>query len=298
MSAQPPPTADDSTPWRLISASEPRPGRDRNEDLIGSSASAVWVLDGASSHGLMPACCGRDAYWYVHALSDALRGALAHDEGLDLRQVVADAIRTVSAEHHAACPNASATTALAATLALVRRRGDLLDHMVLGDSTLLVETAGGVVERTDRRLSDVAPDVREQIRDHLRGGGGYSSPAYRSLLTRLVEAEQAARNRADGYWIAAEDPEAADHALTGTFRIGSGPGEARRIVLLSDGLARAVTIFRLHGGWPQFLSALVAQGPTACFAALRSAENADPDGVRFPRTSVSDDASVVICDLA
>jgi hypothetical protein len=256
------------------------------------------VLDGASSHGLTLACCDRDAYWYVHALSDALRGALAHDESLDLRQVLAEAIRIVRAEHQAACSNASATTAPAATLALVRLRGDLLDYIVLGDSTLLVETESGVVERTDRRLSDIASDVREQIRDHLRGGGGYSSPAYRSLLTRLVEAERAFRNTADGYWIAAEDPEAAAQALTGAYRIGSRSGEARRIALLSDGLARAVTLFRLYGGWPQLLAALVSGGPAACIATLRSAENADPDGVRSPRTSLSDDASVVVCDLA
>jgi hypothetical protein len=170
--------------------------------------------------------------------------------------------------------------------------------MVLGDSTLLVETDSGVVERTDRRLSDIAPDVREQIRDYLRSGGGFSSPVYRSALTRLIEAERASRNTRDGYWIAAEDPEAAAHALTGMFRIGSGPGEARSIALLSDGLARTVTIFRLHDGWPQLLAAIVADSPAACITTLRSAEDADPDGVRFPRTTVSDDASVVVCDLA
>ena len=298
MSAQPPPTPDDLAPWRLISASDRRPGRERNEDLIGGTSSAAWVLDGASSHGLTPACCGRDAYWYVHALSGALAEILAHHDALDLRQVLAEAILSVRADHHAACSNPSATTGPAATVALARRRGDLLDYLVLGDSTILVETESGVVEGTDRRLSDVASGIRAEIRDHLRGGSGYSSSVYRSLVKQLVTVERAARNTAGGYWIAAEDPEAAAHALTGTFPIGSATEEARRIALLSDGFARAVTTFHLHEGWQQLLDALVSEGPAACIAALRSTEYADPQGLRFPRTSRSDDASVVVCDLS
>ena len=94
------------------------------------------------------------------------------------------------------------------------------------------------------------------------------------------------------------NPEAAAHALTGTISIGSGPEQARRIALLSDGFARAVTIFGLYDGWQKLLSALVLDGPTPCVGALRSAEDADPQGLRFPRTSQSDDASVVVCYLS
>ena len=298
MSAQPPPTPDDLTPWPLISVSDTRPGREKNEDLIGSTSSAVWVLDGASSHGVTPTCCGRDAYWYVHALSGALAKILAHDDALDLRQALAESILAVRAEHHAGCSTPSATTGPSATVALARRRGDLLDYLVLGDSTILVETESGVVERSDRRLADVASSIRAKIRERLRDGGGYSDPVYRSLLRQLVDAERAARNVHGGYWIAAEDPEAAAHALTGTFSIGGGSEEARRVALLSDGLARAVTIFRVHDGWQTLLSALVSDGPASCITALRSVEDADPQGLRFPRTSQSDDASVVVCELS
>jgi Protein phosphatase 2C len=297
MSAQPPPTPDGPTPWPLISASYPRPGHERNEDLIGSTPSAVWVLDGAGSHGMAPGCCGRDAYSYVHTLSDALAEILAQDGGLDLRQALSEAILAVRTDHHATCSNPSATTGPSAAVALARRRGDLLDYLVLGDCTVLVETRSGVVARTDRRLAAVAPDVRAAIRDHLQGGGAYSSPVYRSLLAQLVDAERTARNLPGGYWIAAEDPEAATHALMGTFPLGSGPEEVRRIALLSDGFARIVTTFRLHADWHQLLAALVSGGPDSCVVALRSAEGADPQGLRFPRTSPSDDASVIVCDL-
>lgn len=247
---------------------------------------------------MTPGCCGRDAYWYVHALSGALGAMLAHDDGLDLRQALTEAIVAARARHHPDCSTSSATTGPSAAVTLARRRGDFLDYLVLGDCTVLVETGSGVVDRTDRRLAGVAPDVRAAIREHLQGGGGYSSQVYRSLLAQLVDAELAARNVPGGYWIAAEDPEAAAHALTGTFPIGSGPDEARRIALLSDGFARAVTIFRLQPGWQQLLSVLVSGGPASCLAALRSAESADPRGLRFPRTSPSDDASVIFCELS
>jgi hypothetical protein len=115
---------------------------------------------------------------------------------------------------------------------------------------------------------------------------------------QLVDAERAARNVPGGYWIAAEDPEAAAQALAGTYPIGSSPGEARRLALLSDGFARAVTIFGVHADWQDLLSALVSDGPASCITPLRSAEDADPEGLRFARTSASDDASVIVCNLS
>ena len=41
-------------------------------------------------------------------------------------------------------------------------------------------------------------------------------------------------NRTHGYWVAAADPDAAFHAVTGTAA-AAGPGAVRRAALLSDG---------------------------------------------------------------
>ena len=68
----------------------------------------------------------------------------------------------------------------------------------------------------------------------------------------------------------------------------------RRAALLSDGLGRAVTPFGLYDSWDSFLHALAVEGPGACIAEVRAAEAADPDGLRYPREYVSDDASGLV----
>ncbi|HEV8649928.1 MAG TPA: hypothetical protein VG276_11120 [Actinomycetes bacterium] len=276
-------------------ATVPRPGKTNNEDLVAAVGSAAWVLDGSSVPPGLPSCCDRDAGWYVGRLSAGIAAALA-DQAIDLPPAVAAAISSVTAEHEAACPAGKARSVLgpSATVALVRRRGNALDYLLLGDTALLLETDQGVTHQSDRRLAQIAPDLRERLRVHLRNGGGYHSPRYREMLASLVETERALRNAEDGYWIASNDPTAAYHSVTGSRSIGTGPGEVRRFALLSDGFERTVAVFGLYASWADLMAALVRDGPAKCLAALRAAETADPHGRRFPRTAASDDASALV----
>jgi hypothetical protein len=276
-------------------ATASRPGKTNNEDLVAAVGSAAWVLDGSSVPPGLPSCCDRDASWYVGRLSAGIAAALT-DQAIELPSAVAAAISSVTAEHETACPAGRACGVLgpSATVALVRRRGNALDYLLLGDTALLLETAQGVTHQSDRRLAQIAPELREQLRAHLRNGGGYHSPQYREMLASLVETERALRNVEGGYWIASNDPTAAYHSVTGSCTIGAGPGEVRRFALLSDGFERTVAVFGLYASWAALMAALVGDGPTKCLAALRAAEAADPHGRRFPRTAANDDASVLV----
>jgi len=279
-------------------ATAPRPGKPNNEDLVAAIDSAAWVLDGSSVPPGLPSCCDRDAVWYVRRLSAGIAAALA-DEAVDLQPAVAAAISAVTAKHEAACPAGKDRRVLgpSATIALVRHRGNALDYLLLGDTALLLETDQGVTHQSDRRLAQIAPELRERLRAHLRNGGGYHSPRYRELLASLVETERALRNAHGGYWIASNDPGAAYHGITGSCAVGIGPGEVRRFALLSDGFERTVALFGHHASWADLMAALVRDGPAKCLAALRDAEAADPQGRRYPRTTASDDASALVSHL-
>jgi hypothetical protein len=279
-------------------ASVPRPGKTRNEDLVAAVDGVAMLLDGASVPAGMPACCDRDAAWYVRRLAAALITALSGDGTPDLKDVLADAISTTDRVHAAGCTgqdrNAMGPNA---TVALVRRHGDRLDWLVLGDSTLLLDTGQSVAEYCDRGVKTIEPELRQRIFNQLRNGNGYDDPAHRQTLATIVESERRLRNTPGGYWIAGADPAAAAHSLTGSYRIGAEPGEVRRFALLSDGAERAVTMFGLYPSWQALLDALAADGPAACIAAVRAAEAADPDGRRYPRSKLSDDASALLCNL-
>ena len=275
-------------------ATAARPGKALNEDLVGTADGLFFVLDGSSVPPELPSCCGRDAAWYVRRLSAALVSALAGREHVTLVDGLAQAIDAVASEHHRTCRQAKPESlGPSAAVALVRHDRDRLDHLVLVDVSLLIETDTAVTHLCDRRLADVAPAVRDRIRQHLTLGKGYGSPGYRELLLELVAAERTVRNKPGGYWIASNYPDAAHHALIGSTPIAppESDGELLSFALLSDGLARSVAVLKVHETWADFITALHNCGPAACIEAVRNAETADPAGKLHPRTAVSDDAT-------
>jgi hypothetical protein len=90
---------------------------------------------------------------------------------------------------------------------------------------------------------------------------------------------------------------AASHAWSGTYSIGEGPGDLRRLALLTDGVERAVSTLGIWPSWAEFLRALNELGPACCISRVRAAELADPDGRDRSRTSPRDDASTIVWEF-
>jgi hypothetical protein len=139
----------------------------RNEDFVASAPGAVVVLDGCGLPLGTDLGCVHGTAWYARSLGmrllsrlvDGLGGAppssppVGPPEGThrpDERPVVgrlAGAIADVAASHRATCDLRRPTTPAATVLAL-RVRGDLVDYLVLADSTLLLEGEDGLQEIT------------------------------------------------------------------------------------------------------------------------------------------------------
>jgi Protein phosphatase 2C len=274
-------------------------GKAHSEDLVEAVGSAAWLFDGASAHDDADACTDHDASWFVCQLSQALAAQLSRPPDRDLRDVLAAAIRHVSSLHTQLCPQVPAGHGPSATAVIVRRREQALEYLVLGDSTLLVQTADGDVNHhSDKRLNAIAPDVRDSIRQALHDGCGYNHTAHRDRLQALHAAEQAIRNHDDGYWIAGDDPRAANHSLTGHYNLADTATGAHRIALLSDGIERAITHLHLYNDPHELLNSLFDPGTLATITRIRHAELADPHGSQHPRSAPSDDAAAITCVLA
>jgi hypothetical protein len=108
----------------------------------------------------------------------------------------------------------------------------------------------------------------------------------------MKHGELAARNRPGGHWVAATQPEAADHAVTGSVELE----RLTRVGLLSDGAARLVEMFGVTD-WPDFLDRVGAQGTQAVISQVRELEESDPVGRRWPRNKARDDATIVLALL-
>jgi len=136
-----------------------------NEDFVAAAPGAVVVLDGCGLPLGTDLGCRHGTAWYSRSLGTRLLARLldglgppaappvgppegAHrPAGRPLVARLAGAIADVAAAHAGTCDLRAPTTPAATVLAL-RLRGDLVDYLVLADSTVLLAGPGGVCEIT------------------------------------------------------------------------------------------------------------------------------------------------------
>ena len=250
-----------------------------NEDWYSASPHLFVVLDGATAR--TNTGCQHGIAWYAAHLGAALSEG-AYDTALSLRAVLGNAIVRV-AQLHPSCDLSHEGTPSAA-VAIVRVMDGWADYLVLGDVSIVLDTASGVQVISDERVSGTAISERRAA-DQYPIGSSEKAVA----MVQMKIAELAVRNRDGGYWIAAADPAAADQALTGRIALS----ELRRFAVLTDGAARIVMQFG-ELSWREMLNLAEAHGPEAVLRRVRATEAGDPLGVKWPRNKRSDDATLAL----
>jgi hypothetical protein len=256
-----------------------------NEDFAGAVPGAAVLLDGAGIPGT-ESLCSHGVAWYTHRLGGALLGRLSRGDGRDLATILAGAIGEIAAEHRGTCDITNPSSPQA-TVAIVRAHRGRLDHLLLADSFLVLDQVrGGPQVVTDER-EVVARRVCSAPLDGVPEG----TPEYDRIRASCAEALRARRNQPGGYWIAKDDPRAAEEAVTGSRPLHDLDG----VALLSNGASRIVSPYALTD-WAGVLELLAADGPAEVVRRVRRAEADSPAGIAAP---VPDDATVVHCtDLA
>ncbi|MEU8760903.1 protein phosphatase 2C domain-containing protein [Streptomyces sp. NPDC048659] len=255
------------------------PGR-ANEDFAAWGDCVAVVVDGAGMPDTLQAPCIHGVSWFARTLGTALCSAAGGDG--TLRDALAGAIEHTARAHRDTCALGDPLSP-SATLAALRLREDVVEWLVLGDCTLVVEHGGVVDAVSDARLAEVGRSERAAMKRAVPG-----SPERRHLHARLVQVERASRNRPGGYWVAASEPQAAEAAVCGSFPVR----DVARAALMTDGAARAVTAFAL-ADWAGCLDLLEQEGPEALVRRVRDAELSDIALTRWPRSKPHDDATVI-----
>lgn len=248
-----------------------RPGR-VNEDFTGATPTAAVLIDGAGIPGA-EAVCRHGTAWYAHRLGGCLLGLLPLRDDHSLAAVLAVAIEQVTAEHRGTCDVADPISP-SATVAMLRLSGGLVEYLVLGDTVVVVHTSDGApLVVTDPREVLVSRSYQPAYEATAEG-----SEERRQVLREL----RAHRNRPGGFWLAKDDPRAADEAITGSRPAAGLAGAA----LLSNGASRFVDRFGLDD-WPGLLAVLASSGPAEVVRRVRQAEARD--------AVAADDATIAYC---
>jgi hypothetical protein len=248
------------------------------EDWVLVSSDLAVVLDGATAR--TDTGCVHGVAWYSHQLGAAIV-ANAAVRASNLAGGVAHAIDQV-ARLHPQCDLSHPGTPSAA-VGVVRAAGTILEYLVLGDVTVAIQTTTGMTVVTDDRVSHTAQPARTEA-ERLPIG----SPEKAAALLEMKHGELAVRNKPGGYWVAANNPGAIEHAYTGQLHLD----QVRGVAILTDGAARAIAPFDLCD-WPSALTLLEDSGPAELLRQVRDAEASDPTGLRWPRNKRSDDATAV-----
>lgn len=184
-----------------------------NHDRWGAVNRTAWVIDGATRTSSAPISD------YVASLDAALT-AHAADDSLSLSELLASAIAQIAADYSG--------TNVSATVAMARQRPHGgWDWLVLGDSAVAYADENGTHLIQDTRLAcvGVAQRARKRAIELHELDGAHLKDAKAALLA----AEDAARNVRGGFWVAADRPDAAMHAVTGST-------SAEDLVLMTDGV--------------------------------------------------------------
>lgn len=253
-------------------------GDDRVSVLTGygDAASAVVVMDGASSFVPVPVPAGV----YVDVLSHFVGAYL--DPAADLRSVLRQAI-AATAKDLDLIPGRSPSS----TVTIIRQAGSDVECLTLGDN-LVVFPDRQVI---DNRMEQFGQQHRSRYQQRLRDGHGYDE-AHAQALAQLQAEQIKHRNKAGGYWIAEATAEAADHAVVIRESVEAAPWA----VIATDGAYELMTHLGTNE-WPK----LTAASHDDLGRLLRHCQeweaSADPSGREFPRAKKHDDKSLAVVAL-
>ena len=262
-----------------------------NEDLVGRTPTAAWVIDGVSGlTGRGIAGASSSAVWLATVLDAALRRELAAprpDADVAWQSVSSELSRAFSAvgatldDERVDCP--------CACLALSSLVGDRLQISHIGDCRVIAERFdGGLHVAADTRIE---PFETSLLKDWVDRIGGDPDIDPKLALREEFHAMRGCLNRDGGYWVVHPTIE----WLQGLQRTLLPAFGGQTALLVSDGFYRLVNLF---GAFDDrgLLAAAKQHGLQALLKNLRELE-VRHSTAEYPRFKPHDDASACLIEV-
>ena len=261
------------------------------EDAVGCGRRFLFAMDGASGltgSRLMDA--GTDAAWFAAGVREGLCRELERDDSRPTGEIlgaVTAALRRAYEARAAALGAEVPPDAPSAGIALFRELADgTVEFFGLGDCVGVVRTRDG---RTSWSCDTALPALDGAVIARmaaLHKAGGCTVLEAREQCGELLLRNREKRNTPGGYWILDPSGAGIPHARVLRWR----SEEVESVSAFSDGFAQRVSPFRLEGDWGLLHDRMTKTPLETLLAQLYDAQDADPDGNRFPRLKFRDDA--------
>ena len=256
------------------------PAGPSNEDRYCIQANFAIVLDGASAFRAVHPSVSQ----YVDALLKHLRIQLLSSQyDHDTARLVRTAINSTVSELRL-----TRETTPASTVNICRRIGGSWYMYLLGDSPSVVVMSDHEVKTfVDERLVLATGRHLEGYQNRLSIGTGFDAQHF-DMLRRMQEHQYLVRNSDAGYWIAADDPDAADRGI----QIELPTDGVLAIFMCSDGAFESVA--RIDDfGWVQAVNSTEST-LMGLLERAHTLEIMDPEGMLYPRAKIHDDKTILL----
>jgi len=267
-----------------------------NEDSFGYGKDCAWVLDGSTGLNgkrLVAEEKGSDAQWYSNAFSQFLRENLPGSER-PLQEIFSKGVSAVWAEFLEKAGGRvkrEDTPCIVGTA--VRIKNGFLEYITVGDCCLLVRFKdGNVTELLDDTICALDQNTL-RLGLEIAAKEGIPLSQCRPLILPELRRVRMLMNTPEGYISLADDPASVLKAKTGKIPLD----QVRDICMVSDGFAEYYGMFRLAENLQSFMELAEAKAPEELFAELLTAQKADASYEKYPRFKLSDDATILYCEL-
>ena len=266
-----------------------------NEDALGATSAAAWVIDGATGVSDRPpiVAATTDAAWLAERLSAELRATFDMPD-LDPVQALSRVEANIKSEFLALtrgvfCPASEQPSAAFASVVL---RGKTLHLIGIADCRIVYETRAGEIREFDPSDRGAAGGEALVIAERDRLIAEYPDENPRPRLNTFIRKLREWANQDGGYSVVHSTRPWARRVRQETFEAS----KIRHLLLLSDGFYRLVDVFKVMTP-AELMERTFAKGLPELYSQLRALEVADAACATHPRIKAYDDASAILVEI-
>ncbi len=279
----------------IDSLSLPSPFAAVNEDAVGTTDSAAWVIDGATGVAdRLPLVEGlTDAAWLAERLNEQLHAAFEKTPA-DPVAALAEVDAEIRAQFLALDPSRESTAAEQPTAAfsLLTLTDATVRLLGVADCRIIIETHDGELRTFNPSDSGAAESliIKEQRRLLAAYPGEDPWPRLKSLIREM----RAFANVEGGYSVVHPTRPWSNRAT----QQAHDARDIKHLLAASDGFYRLVDVFRVMQGPEQLLKSALTHGLEQLCSELRELELGDERCMAYPRVKPCDDASAILVRLS
>lgn len=268
-----------------------RQGSPVNDDAIGYTATAAWVLDGATSLGRGLVGGESDARWLAQSANAHLQRLLEEQPYRPTQDLLVQLQAGIAADFQR---DSGVAVSLelnlpTACLSLLRLLGDgSLELLNLCDTCIHLAWDDGYVESFgDTPLEEIDRQSIARLIALREANPDWNHEQLWQASREWVRRNRALANTPEGYWCL--DP--SERWIPHVQRRVLDPAGLKAFMLVTDGFDRLLDFRRYD--LDSLFAALPERGVEALIDELRALEGADGQALDYPRLKIHDDASVV-----